>query len=128
MLGVLFGYYVISPFAVSFLAGYEISEEIISSPTLASYVNYMTMFTVPTGIVFQLPVAIYFLSRIGLVSPSGMKKYRRHAIIAILLFAAVITPPDVITQFLIGIPVFFLYEVSIYVSKKAYGKYQEGLS
>ncbi len=124
LLGVLFGYYVISPFAVSFLAGYNISDEIISSPTLASYVNNVTMFTVPTGIIFELPIVIYFLSRIGLVTPDLMRNYRRHAVIMILLFAAVITPPDVVTQFLIGIPVFVLYELSILISKRAYKKYQ----
>ena len=122
--GVLFGYYIISPFAVSFLAGYSVSDTIISSPTLASYVNNVTMFTLPTGIIFELPIVVYFLSRIGLVSPELMKKYRRHAIIIILLFGAIITPPDVVTQFLIGIPVFVLYELSIHISKRAYKKYQ----
>ncbi len=126
--GVLFGYYVISPFAVSFLAGYSISSEVISSPSLASYVNYMTMFTVPTGIIFELPVLIYFLSRIGLVTPEFMRQYRRHAIVVILLFAAIITPPDIVTQFLIGIPVFFLYEASIHISKRAVEKYQKDLT
>jgi len=123
LLGVLLGYYVISPFAVSFLAGYTVSSEIISSPTLASYVNYMVMFTIPTGIIFELPVLVYFLSRIGILTPEFMRKYRRHAIIVILLFAAVITPPDVVTQFLIGIPVFILYELSINISKRASAKY-----
>lgn len=124
LLGVLFGYYIISPFAISFLAGYNISEDIISSPTLASYVNNVTMFTVPTGIIFELPIVVYFLSRIGLVTPDLMKNYRRHAVIIILLFAAIITPPDVVTQFLIGLPVFMLYELSIHISKKAYKKYE----
>jgi len=123
LLGVLFGYYVISPFAITFLAGYSIATEVVSSPTLSSYVNYMTMFTVPTGIIFELPVVVYFLSRIGLVTPEFMKKYRRHAVIVILIFAAIITPPDVITQFLIGIPVFILYEISIHISRRAAKKY-----
>ena len=123
LLGVLFGYFVISPFAVTFLAGYSISSEVINSPTLSSYVNYMTMFTIPTGIIFELPIVVYFLSRIGLVTPEFMRKYRRHAIIVILIFAAVITPPDIVTQFLIGIPVFILYEISIYISGRASKKY-----
>lgn len=123
--GVLFGYYIISPFAVSFLAGYNISTEIISSPSLSSYVNYMTMFTVPTGIIFELPILVYFLSRIGLVTPEFMRNYRRHAIVVILLFAAIITPPDVVTQFLIGVPVFILYEISIFISKRAVEKYHK---
>lgn len=125
LLGVLFGYYVISPFAVTFLAGYSISSEVISSPSLSSYVNNMTMFTVPTGIIFELPIVIYFLSRIGLVTPDIMKKYRRHAIIIILIFAAIITPPDIVTQFLIGLPVFFLYEASIHISRRANKKYHK---
>ena len=81
------------------------------------------MFTIPTGIIFELPIVVYFLSRIGLVTPEFMRKYRRHAIIVILIFAAVITPPDIVTQFLIGIPVFILYEISIYISRRASKEY-----
>jgi len=125
LLGVMFGYFIISPFAVSFLAGYNISPEVISSPTLASYVSSITMFTIPSGIIFELPIVVYFFSRIGLLSPEIMKQYRKHAIVFILLFAAVITPPDVVTQFLIGIPVLFLYELSISISKRAYKKYHQ---
>lgn len=123
LLGIAFGYFVISPFAITFLAGYYISDDIVSSPTLASYVNNLTMFTLPTGILFELPIVVHFLSRIGLLSPELMKKYRRHAVIVILLFAAIITPPDVVTQFLIGIPVYILYELSISVSRRAFAKY-----
>ena len=78
------------------------------------------MFTIPTGLIFELPIVVYFLSKIGLVSPAFMKKYRRHSIIIILLLAAFITPPDVVTQFLIAIPIFILYEVSILISKRVY--------
>lgn len=115
--GVLFGYFVIAPFAVSFLAGYTIPDT-LNQPTISSYVNYMVMFTVPAGIIFELPVVVYFLSKIGLVTPEFMRKYRKHAFIGILLIAAIITPPDVITQFLIGIPLYVLYEVSIFISKR----------
>jgi len=123
LLGVFFGYFVISPFAVSFFASYSISAEVISSPTLASYVNNITMFTIPTGIVFELPILVYFLSRIGLVTPELMKTYRKHAVVVILIFAAIITPPDVITQFLIGLPVFFLYLGSIKVARLGNKRY-----
>jgi len=124
LMGVFFGYFVISPFAIKFLAGYNISSiDVISSSSLSSYVNYMTMFTVPAGIIFELPVVVYFLSRIGLLTPDFMRKYRRHAIVIILLFAAIITPPEVVTQILIGIPVLILYEISIFVSKRAQKKY-----
>jgi sec-independent protein translocase protein TatC len=85
---------------------------------MSSFINYMIMFTAPAGLIFELPVIVYFLSKVGLVTAEGMKKYRRHAIIGVLLLAALITPPDVVTQFLIGIPLFILYEVSIVVSAR----------
>lgn len=127
LLGVLFGYYIISPFAISWLAGYVVGTEAINAPTLASYVNYMTMFTIPTGILFELPIFVYFFSKVGLISPKDMKKYRKHSIIVILLLSAIITPPDVVTQFLIGIPVFILYEISILISARAEKKYKASL-
>jgi sec-independent protein translocase protein TatC len=125
--GVIFGYYVISPFAISWLAGYVVGAEAINAPTLASYVNYMTMFTIPTGLVFELPVFVYFFSKIGLVTPELMRKYRKHSIIIILILSALITPPDVVTQFLIGVPIFILYEISIAISKRVAKSYQESL-
>lgn len=126
LLGVFFGYFIISPFAIKFLAGYNISDvETISSSSLSSYVTYMTMFTIPAGIVFELPVVVYFLSRIGLLSPAFMRKYRKHSIVVILIFAAIITPPEVVTQVLIGIPVIILYEISIFISGRAYKKYHK---
>jgi len=117
-MGVCFGYYIITPFAITFLAGYQVGVDAISSPTLASFVSYMMMFTLPIGFVFQMPLLVYFLSRIGAITPELMKKYRKHAFIFILILSAIITPPDVVTQFLIGIPVFLLYEASILVSKR----------
>ncbi len=119
--GVLFGYYIISPFTINFLVGYEV-EGVVSNPSFASYINYMIMFTLPTGLVFQLPVVVYFLSKIGIVTPEFMRKYRRHAFILILLLAAIITPPDVITQLLIGFPLYILYEASIFISKRVHKK------
>ena len=117
MLGVMFGYYIISPFAVNFLAGYQIPG-VQNTPTMSSFINYMIMFTAPAGMIFELPIIVYFLSKVGLVTPEGMKKYRRHSIIGVLMLAAMITPPDVVTQFLIGIPLYILYEVSIIVSAR----------
>lgn len=127
LIGVLFGYFVISPFAITFLGAYSVGSEAVNSPTLASYVNYMTMFTLPSGIVFELPVIVYFLTKIGLVGSAAMKKYRRHAIVVILILAAIITPPDVVTQFLIGIPILFLYEVSILIAKRVEKKNEKAL-
>ncbi|MEM7103433.1 MAG: twin-arginine translocase subunit TatC [Bacteroidota bacterium] len=115
--GVAFGYFIISPFAVNFLAGYEISG-VKNTVTISSMVNYMIMFTVPTGLAFELPLVVYYLSKLGLVTPEGMRSYRKHAFVTILVVAAVITPPDVITQFLIGVPLYILYELSIYISAR----------
>jgi len=123
LLGVLFGYFIIAPFAITFLGSYQVGVDAINSPTLSSFVHYMTMFTLPTGFVFELPILVYFLSRIGLVTPEYMRKYRKHAIIVILLLSAVITPPDILTQFLIGIPIFILYEISIMIAKRTRSKY-----
>ncbi len=117
MMGVTFGYYVISPFAINFLAGYTIPG-VSNAPTLSSLITYMVMFTLPAGLVFELPIVVFFLSRVGLIVPQDMRTYRRHAIILILMLSALITPPDVVTQLLIGIPLFFLYEISILVSAR----------
>lgn len=114
-LGVSFGYFIISPVAISFLAGYDMGA--IAAPTLDSYVNSILMFTLPTGLIFELPILVYFLTRIGIVDATFMRTYRKHAFVSFLVFAAIITPPDVITQFLIAIPLYILYEVSIRVVK-----------
>lgn len=117
LIGIFFGYFVIAPFGVRFLIGYTIPG-VENVPTLSSLISYMMMFTIPSGIIFELPVIVYVLSRIGLVTPADMRKYRRHAIVGILIVAGVFTPPDAVTQFLIGIPLFFLYEISILISAR----------
>jgi sec-independent protein translocase protein TatC len=118
LFGVLFGYYVIAPFAISFLAGYQIPGN-TNLPTLSSYNNYMIMFTLPIGLVFELPVVVYFLSQLGLISPRLMRQYRRHIIVVILIVAGVITPsPDIVSQMLVGVPLYILFEVSILVSAR----------
>jgi len=123
-LGVLFGYFIIAPFAVNFLAGYTIPG-VENSPTLNSFINYMIMFTAPAGLIFELPVLVFFLTKIGLLSSDTMRTYRRHSIIVILLLSAIITPPDVITQFLIAIPLSVLYEISIWIAKRVERKEAE---
>jgi len=125
--GVSFGYFIIAPFAINFLIGFDVGAMVSTAPTLSSYVNYMTLFTIPTGILFQLPIFVYFFSIIGLLTPAVMKKYRKHAFIVILIIAAIATPPDVVTQFLVGVPVYILYEFSILISARASKKYQASL-
>ncbi len=117
MVGVLFGYFVLAPFATNFLLGYTIPG-VENVPTLVSLINYMIMFILPSGLVFELPVVVYFLSRIGLVTPADMRKYRRHAIVIVLIAAAIITPPDMVTQLLLGFPLYVLYELSIFISAR----------
>ncbi len=117
--GVLFGYFIISPFSISFLAGYELGE-IEAKTTLSSYVNYMAMFTIPLGLVFEMPVVIYFLSRVGIISPGLMQKSRKMAFVVILLISAIITPTtDAVTLLIVTIPLYGLYELSIIVSARA---------
>lgn len=121
-LGVAFGYFILSPFATNFLLGYELpminhtnSGNLIKATSL---INYMVMFTLPVGIIFELPILIFYLSKMGLVTDAGMRAYRRHAVIGILVLAALVTPPDVMTQFIIGIPIYILYELSIGIAAK----------
>ncbi len=128
VIGVLFGYYIIAPFGYAWLLNYDIGVEVTNSTSIASFVNYLTMFTIPTGLAFELPVVVYFLARIGLITAAGMKKFRKHSIIAILVLAALITPPDVVTQFLIGIPIYILYELSIGIAARAQKQYEKDLS
>ncbi len=127
LLGVLFGYFIVAPFAIKFLVGYDLAGVTNNTPTLASYVNYIIIFLIPTGIVFQLPLVVFYLSRMGLVSADFMRDYRRQAFLSIIILAAIITPPDVVTQFLIAVPIYGLYEVSIFIAEKQYAKYQKGL-
>lgn len=124
LLGVIFGYFVIAPFAYSFLLGIKIVG-VSNTPRLGSVLSYLLMFTAPAGLIFELPIVVYFLSKVGLVTPAGMRQYRKHSIIGILLLAALITPPDVVTQFLIGIPLYILYEASIFVSARVEKKAKE---
>ena len=122
IIGVLFGYFVIAPFAISFLANYTMGG-IGGQATLDDYVGFLTMLTLPIGLVFELPIIIYFLSKIGIVTPKLLKKYRKHMIVIILIVAGVITPsPDIVSQLLVGVPLYLLFEVGILVSNSVYKK------
>ena len=128
LVGTTFGYFILAPFAITFLVGYTVSDMVASSVTLSSYVGYMTMFILPTGILFQMPLLVYFLAKIGLVTPDFMRKYRKHAFVTILLLSAILTPPDIITQFLIGVPVYGMYELSIFVAARTTRKREQELN
>jgi sec-independent protein translocase protein TatC len=118
LLGLSFGYFVIAPMSINFLGNYQVSAEIQNQITLSSYINTVTLLSLSSGIVFELPVVVYFLSKIGILTPDTMRKYRKHAMVVNLIVAALITPsPDVTSMMLVAIPLFLLYEISIYVSR-----------
>jgi len=122
MCGVAFGYYVITPLSVQFLGGYTVSDFVYNQINLRSYISTVTTITLACGLIFQLPIVVYFLSKLGIVTPELMKKYRRHSVIAVLILAAIITPPDISSQVLVALPLFILYEISILVSRAVVGK------
>lgn len=116
-LGVLFGYYVIVPLSINFLGSYQVSSDVKNMIAMDSFVSTVTTITFASGIVFELPIVIYFLTQIGLMTPQFMRTYRKHATVIILIVAAVITPsPDVTSQLLVAFPLYLLYELSIFVS------------
>jgi sec-independent protein translocase protein TatC len=116
MIGVLFGYYIIAPLSVNFLSHYNVDPSILNEFELTNYVSTVSMIVLSSAVLFQLPMVVYVLTKAGLVTPEVMKKYRRHAIVAILIIGALLTPPDPISQILIAIPLFGLYQISIFIS------------
>lgn len=115
--GVLFGYYVMSPVMISFLANYQISDMIVNEFDITSYVGTIVGVVFGSGILFQLPVVIFFLTKVGIVTPQYLRKYRKHAIVIILVIGAIVTPTaDPLSQSLISVPLYLLYEISILIS------------
>lgn len=117
-LGVSFGYYLIMPLTIHFFTGYQISSQVANEINLSSYISSFSSVVFSSGVVFELPVLIYFFSKIGLVSSAFLKRYRKHAIIVLLTISAIITPPDVFSQILVGLPLWLLYEASITIAKR----------
>ena len=115
--GVLFGYYVLAPVMISFLANYQISDMIVNEFDITSYVSTVVAVVFGCGLLFQLPVVMYFLTKMGIVTPLFLRTYRKHAIVIILILGAIVTPSaDPFTQSLIAIPLYLLYEISILIS------------
>ncbi len=114
--GVLFGYFIVAPISVNFLANYQIDPTILNEFDIISYVSTITTLVLASGILFQLPIVVYFFTKAGLVTPELLRQYRKHSIVGILILGAVITPPDPFSQLLIALPLFGLYQVSIYIS------------
>jgi sec-independent protein translocase protein TatC len=117
IIGVLFGYYLIAPLSIHFLGSYIVSAEVTNTIKLSSYISTITSVTFASGVIFELPMVILFLSKVGMMTPGFMRKYRRHAYVILLIVAAIITPPDVFSQLLVFFPLMALYEISIFVSR-----------
>ena len=116
MIGVLFGYFIITPLSVNFLAGYKVDPSVMNEFDLGSYVSTVTMLVLACAFLFQLPIVVYFLTQAGIITPSLMRRYRKHAIVVILVLGALLTPPEPVSQVLIAIPLFGLYQMSIFIS------------
>lgn len=117
LMGILFGYYLVAPMSINFLANYTVDESIANEFDLSSYMGTLVMMVLGCGAIFQLPMVVYVLSKIGVMTPQLMRNVRRYAVVVILIIAAVITPsPDIFSQMLVAIPLYFLYELSIFIS------------
>lgn len=123
--GVLFGYYLVTPLSINFLYSYSISSQISNTIGLSSFISTVITISFANGIIFELPILVYFLTKIGLLTPAFMKKYRRHAMVITLVLAAIITPPDVISQVLVALPILVLYEISIKISRRVLKKQEK---
>lgn len=122
LLGILFSYFLIVPLTVTFLGSYQVSASVLNQISLSSYISTVVSVTFAVGIVFELPILVYFLTKIGLITPDFLKKNRRYMYVILLILAAIITPPDMFSQILVVVPLIGLYEFSIVVSKRIYKK------
>lgn len=117
LLGIAFGYFILSPMTIAFLANYTISDKIANEFDITSYVSTITALVLGSGLLFQLPVVIFFLTKVGIVTPKFLRHYRKHAVVIILITGAIITPsPEPLSQSLISVPLYILYEISIWIS------------
>ncbi|MDG1902273.1 MAG: twin-arginine translocase subunit TatC [Bacteroidales bacterium] len=128
LMGILFSYFLIVPLTVNFLGTYHVSESVYNQISLSSYINTVVSVTFAVGLVFELPILVYFLTKIGVVTPDFMKKNRKYMYVMMLIVSAIITPPDMFSQILVVFPLIGLYEFSIGVSNRIYRKNLEELS
>jgi sec-independent protein translocase protein TatC len=120
--GVIFCYFLVVPLMINFLGTYKVSENVENYITLNSYISTVTNLCFATGLVFEFPILVYFLTKIGILTPTFLVKQRKYIIVFILIIAAIITPPDVFSQIMVSIPLYALYEMSIYISRIVYRK------
>lgn len=118
-LGILFGYFIVAPLSVQFFGSYQISKDIVNFFTINNYLSTILSTVLYSGLFFLLPVILYILTKLGVITSAFLRKYRKHAIIVVLALAAVITPPDVVSQIIVAIPIILLYELGIFVAARA---------
>ena len=128
MAGILFSYFLIVPLTVNFLGTYQVSESVYNQISLTSYISTVVSVTFAVGLVFELPILVYFLTKIGVLTPDFMKRNRKYMYVIMLILSAIITPPDMFSQILVVLPLIVLYEFSIGVSNRIYKKNLEELS
>jgi sec-independent protein translocase protein TatC len=114
--GVLFGYFVVVPMSVNFFATFKVSDVVQNQFSFDSYIGMIKTAVIASGLFFELPVIIYFLTKLGLVTPKFLRDYWRYAVVIILIVAAIVTPPDVVSQLIVAIPMLIIYEISIFIS------------
>lgn len=117
LLGAAFGYLILTPLALQFFAQYTLSEQIINQFDIITYFSMVAFWALGTGLLFELPVVVYFLAKVGILTPEAMRTYRKYALIAVLGVAAFLTPPDPISQIIVALPLLGLYELSIFIAK-----------
>lgn len=118
-LGICFAYFLMAPFTINFLASYTVTSKAINQFFIDDYFDLMTQIVLGMGLLFELPILVFFLTKLGILTPDFLRAYRRHAIVVILILAAIITPPDLVDQLIVFVPLYCLYEISIFISKKA---------
>jgi len=116
--GALFGYYVVAPLSINFLGTFKVSQEVTNEFDLSSYVATVRTSVIACGLIFELPIIVYFLTKVGLVTPEILRKYRKISLVVVLILAAVITPPDIASQVVVAFPILILYQISIFISKR----------
>jgi sec-independent protein translocase protein TatC len=119
--GVLFSYFLAVPLMVNFLGNYQVSASVVNQITLDSFTSAVTTMSLLMGLIFEFPVLVVFLTKIGILTPAFMSKYRKHIIVVILIVAGLITPsPDIFSQLVVAVPLYALYEISVQLSKRIY--------
>lgn len=122
MIGMIFSYFLIVPLTINFFSSYQVSASVSNTITLNSYISTVVSLTLATGLVFELPIVVFFLTKVGILTPAFMRKNRKYVLVILLTVAAIITPPDIFSQILVTIPLMGLYEFSIFISARVMRK------